>query len=182
MDQPAATAFAMRAFGLAQMFSLFVGAPPLVAIDGRPLPVELTTPNGLSTGGGTQNLQHITITYADRTIVLGSFDQLTGVFEVRSFEYLGARYGERWKAQLPLARQGYDELMRRLQALATSQQIALTVKDPPLSPEGRASRPTTMQLQAPATVEKAPGGRWILPLLIGLVVGAVAVLTVVYVR
>ncbi len=181
MEQPAATAFAMRAFGLSQTFSLFVGAPPLVATDGQPMPVQLTTPHGLSTGGGTQHLQHITVTYADRTIVFGSFDQLTGVFEIRTFEYLGKRYGERWKQGLPIARTGYDELLRRLQVLTTSQHLTLAIIDPPLSPDGRTASPTNPPFREPVPAPAAPT-RWVLPLVLGLVLGACAVLAVVYLR
>jgi hypothetical protein len=154
MDPLHHTAYAGRALQFAQLFALRVGSPRLYAPDGAPLPIELTVPDGLSTGHGIQNLQHITITHGVRTIVFGSLDQLKDAIEIRSFDYLGTHYEDRWSAPLPFDVGTYNDLFKRLQEFTAGQKLTLTVKDPVAEP--RRSKVTTQSPRAPSRTTPPP--------------------------
>ena len=82
------TQFAMKAMGLADMFRAAVGDQPVGgSVKYR---VELATPEGTSTGGGTQAVQPIKLVpiQGGATLVAGSANQVEGKAELRSYNYL----------------------------------------------------------------------------------------------
>jgi hypothetical protein len=129
MPDPIHTEFASRAIDVAKLFALFVTSTPTVAIDGKTIGVDLTTPHGPSTGGGAQSLQHITLVQQDRFFVIGSLDPVRHTIEFRSLNYAASLYQQRYKEPLPLGKDMYDALLQRVNKFASSQQFALTVKD-----------------------------------------------------
>jgi hypothetical protein len=143
MDDPARTEFASRAFDIAKLFALFVADPALIDIGGKELAIDLTTPHGMSTGGGTQNLQHITIAQGTRFFVIGSVDPIRHCIEFRSLSHAASLYQQRWNDDFPLSKATYDALFKRIQSFSSSQHYVIVVKDlledqqPPARPSPR---------------------------------------------
>jgi hypothetical protein len=79
--------------------------------------VELSAPDGPSTGGGKQALQHIKLIPdgGGMAVVIGSADMAQSVAEVRTFEHVAALYAQRFHgAPLPVDPTRYAELSRTL--------------------------------------------------------------------
>jgi hypothetical protein len=140
MEDPARTEFATRAFDVAKMFGLFVADQSLSDNRGNPLAIDLTTPHGMSTGHGTQSLQHITIAQGTRFFVIGSVDPVRYSIEFRSLSHAASLYQQRWNEQFPLSKATYDVLFKRIQSFASSQQYVVVVKDI-VEPQRPRSRP-----------------------------------------
>jgi hypothetical protein len=79
--------------------------------------VELSAPDGPSTGGGKQALQHIKLIPdgGGMAVVIGSADTALGVAEVRTFDHVAALYAQRFHgAPLPVDPTRYAELSQTL--------------------------------------------------------------------
>jgi hypothetical protein len=132
------TVFAQQAIDLAEVFNLVVGAAQLAGpVQFR---VELSAPEGQSTGGGTQSLQHVKLIPADggATLVAGWMNQVERRAELRTLAYLDAQHGLRFQnAQLRappapsqrLDRQRYEALLQRIEAFLRDQGIDARVAD-----------------------------------------------------
>jgi hypothetical protein len=117
------TAFAMQALGLAETFNLMLGAERVRgAVSYR---VELSAPDGPSTGGGKQSTQHVKLVPESEgeaaapagIIVAGSANQVEEWAELRTFEQLKTLHAQRFKgADIPLNRVQYNELVEKLRA------------------------------------------------------------------
>jgi hypothetical protein len=80
--------------------------------------VELSAPEGMSTGGGKQATQHIKLIPegGGDTVVAGSANQVEQWAELRTFEHLQILHAQRYKgADLPVNRVQYNELLGKLQ-------------------------------------------------------------------
>src|SRR5438105_4208852 len=76
--RPLQTQFAMRALGLAERFAQVCGAHGLDG-DGVTYRLELAAPEGPSTGGGKQAVQHVKLVpNRGTTIVIGQANQVEG--------------------------------------------------------------------------------------------------------
>src|SRR4051812_4799447 len=109
MTEQKHTEFAMKALDLADLFKMMVGGLPL---DGKYM-VELSAPDGPSTAGGKQALQHIKLVPqgGGSTIVAGSASRAENFAEIRTYEHLQALHSQRFKGQsLPLGQDGYENL------------------------------------------------------------------------
>lgn len=109
------TQFAMQALSLAETFNMMLAD---VRVRG-PITyrVELSAPDGPSTGGGKQALQHVKLVPegGGATIVAGSANQVENWAELRSFEHLAALHAQRFKgAEIPLNRVQYNDLLGKL--------------------------------------------------------------------
>ena len=84
-DQPPRTQFSAKALYLAELFAGHFGKDRLAvnpqANDGNEYVLELATPDGPSTGGGTQSVQPIKLvpSKGGQTLVIGSVDQVKKV-------------------------------------------------------------------------------------------------------
>src|SRR6185312_378599 len=119
---------------------------------------ELTQPEGPSTSGGIQAMQHIRLVSQQAggpTLVVGHANHAQGRAELRTFEHLDAVYRQRFKAPLPIERAQYDAF------LATAREFleVLRLKTALVGP--------TLDLQE--SPSRAGGGR-------GLIVGVLVML------
>lgn len=130
MAAPVHTQFAMQALGLADLFKAIVGSEKLAATEGATFQVELSAPDGPSTGGGAQSVQHIRLARDGMTVVAGSIDSAAKSAELRSFEYASGLHAQRWKgAALPIDRAAYDDMLRRVRTFCSQQGLAIVLKD-----------------------------------------------------
>ncbi len=177
------TRFANSAVSLAEQFAFLVGGKPLRgAVQFR---IELSTPDGPSTGGGAQALQHIKLVPADGgpTLVAGSIHLVEHTGELRTLDYLDAEHARRFSrsslspppppsARIDAAR--YQELLDRLREFCTDQDFKVTTAD-----AARAARkvaraaPASVPAPVPAPVPGTP--RWLLALVALVFLGTIAV-------
>jgi hypothetical protein len=126
------TQFAMRALDLADIFKIKVG-DRLVGMSTRYRP-ELSAPEGQSTGGGKQAVQHITLVPSEGdgpVLVAGSANAVDKVAELRSYEHMEQLHARRFKGKvLPLDRGPYMELLQRLQIFFAEQRISVVFTQP----------------------------------------------------
>src|SRR4051812_3348187 len=113
MAEQKQTRFALAAVGFAEVFNVVIGKG---SVSGHR--IELSAPDGLSTGGGAQSVQHIKLIPSDggSVIVAGSADPVGRSAELRSFAYLGALHAQRYKgAPLALDPAEYAALLKQMQ-------------------------------------------------------------------
>ncbi len=140
MAEPVHTRFAMAALDLASVFNTVVGATPVASTEGASFTVELSAPDGPSTGGGAQSLQHIRLLRPGLTIVAGSLDPVQHSAELRSHAFADSLHAQRYKgAALPVERQAYEALLKRVRDFVGTQGYAVVLKDP--APTPVAARP-----------------------------------------
>jgi hypothetical protein len=124
------TEFAMKAVDLADLFKVWIGQTPV------PGPVtyrvELSAPDGMSTGGGAQSVQHIKLIPVDGgpTVVAGTANQVEASAELRTFEHLAELHAQRFKgAEIPLDRAAYNDLVKRMQTFFSDKGLRLVMID-----------------------------------------------------
>ncbi len=149
MSVPKHTIFASQALGLAAMFQALTSKHRL---GGSPayLP-QLAAPDGPSTAGGKQALQHVSLIPegGGDTIVIGSANTVEKRAELRSYRHVGRTYGQRWRgAQLPFDKEAYDELLKQIQAFFSSQSFIVTVLDLPSEKVERVGQPSRSRTRA----------------------------------
>ncbi len=137
------TRYASEAMSLAERFNLVVGMAPIKGpVRYR---VELSAPDGPSTGGGEQSVQHIKLIPTDggATLVAGWCNTVLRATEVRSLAYLDREHQRRFHGStlappplpsLRLDAAHYDELIDRLREFCVEQDFKLTVAE---APEGQ---------------------------------------------
>jgi hypothetical protein len=130
MSVPKHTIFASQALGLAAMFQALTSKHRL---GGNPayLP-QLAAPDGPSTAGGKQALQHVSLIPegGGDTIVIGSANTVEKKAELRSYRHVARTYSQRWRgASLPFEQDPYDDLLNQIQAFFSSQSFAVTLLD-----------------------------------------------------
>jgi hypothetical protein len=132
MSEEKRTQFAMQALGFADLFNFKVGDQK---VSGHR--VELSAPEGPSTGGGKQAVQHVKLIPADESgavIVAGSANQVEKTAELRTFEYLADLHAKRFKgAALPIDKAQYNLLIARVKAFFADQRLAVSLLDLPRS-------------------------------------------------
>jgi len=108
------TQVAAQAVGLAELFVASFER----GLDGPVhFRVELSAPDGPSTGGGKQALQHIKLIPdgGGMTVVIGSADTTRAVAEIRTFDHIATLYGQRFRgAPIPVDAGRYNELSKTL--------------------------------------------------------------------
>lgn len=75
---------------------------------------ELTAPQGPSTAGGVQAMQHLRLVAGQAghpTLVVGHANHAEGKAELRSYEYVDAAHRQRFHRPLGLDRRGYDDFL-----------------------------------------------------------------------
>jgi hypothetical protein len=130
MSVPKHTIFASQALGLAAMFQALTSKHRL---GGNPayLP-QLAAPDGPSTAGGKQALQHVSLIPegGGDTIVIGTANTVEKRAELRSYRHVARTYGQRWRgANLPFEQEPYDDLLNQIQAFFSSQSFGVTLMD-----------------------------------------------------
>jgi translation initiation factor IF-2 len=120
------TLVAAQAVSLAEMFAAWFAA----GLDGPVhFGVELSAPDGPSTAGGKQALQHIKLVPAGggAAVVIGSADTVARTAEIRTFEHVAALYAQRFRgAPIPVDPTRYQELSSKLAGFLRSQGLDVT--------------------------------------------------------
>lgn len=126
----ARTAFAARALDMVELFKLYCGGDRIVGSSST-FRLELDAPEGPSTGGGKQAVQHIKLVpNRGTTIVVGCANQITGTCELRTYDYLAEQHALRFKGQpLPFARDNYNDVLKKLQSFFGGRRMLLTTVD-----------------------------------------------------
>ena len=137
MAEEKRTQFAMAALGFADLFKVTIGAVKLPG----PIPyvVELAAPEGPSTGGGKQGVQHIKLTpeVGGPVTVAGWANPFERTAELRSFDNLAAAHAMRFHGQqIPLDRAQYDALFARAHQFLVEQGLQVNVMAGPPKPSG----------------------------------------------
>jgi len=103
------TEFALKAFSLALEFQQACSRLRLVGPKAT-FRVEMAAPEGPSTGGGKQAVQHVKLVPdLGPTIVMGQVNGVQKTFEIRDYEYLADLHHHRFKGQpLPFDRASYE--------------------------------------------------------------------------
>ncbi|MDB4969371.1 MAG: hypothetical protein JWN44_5060 [Myxococcales bacterium] len=142
MSDPKRTEFAMQALSLAETFNLMLSAE---RVNGPvTYKVELSAPEGMSTGGGKQATQHVKLVPegGGSTIVAGSANQVENRAELRTFEHLKLLHAQRFKgADIPLNRVQYNELIAKLKAFFTDKNCQVTMAPMPRDEGVQAAAP-----------------------------------------
>lgn len=129
MDDVKYTQVAARAVSLAELFA----ARFEQGLDGPVrYRVELSAPDGPSTAGGKQALQHIKLIPLDGSpaIVIGSANTTSHAAEIRTFEHIGALYAQRFRgARIPLDVTRYQELAQALATFFRAMKLNVTFAD-----------------------------------------------------
>jgi len=93
---------------------------------------QLAAPDGPSTAGGKQALQHVSLIPegGGDTIVIGSANTVEKRAELRSYRHVARTYSQRWRgAGLPFEQDQYDDLLNQIQAFFSSQSFGVTLLD-----------------------------------------------------
>src|SRR4051812_17754875 len=129
------TQFAMKALSMADYFNAKVGDK---RVSGHQ--VKLAAPDGPSTGGGKQALQHVSLIpdAGGATITAGSANQVERVAEIRTYDHLQQLHLRRFgRKSLPLDRVSYNELVKRMQAFFAEQKLTVVLVDAAAMPRER---------------------------------------------
>ncbi|HZS35704.1 MAG TPA: hypothetical protein VFF06_02710 [Polyangia bacterium] len=144
MTNPGRTQIAMQALDFATVFNVLIGKERL---GGSPnYRVEMSAPDGPSTAGGKQALQHIKLVPdgGGAVTVAGSANTVEKTAELRSYEHLAQLHAARFKgAQLPLDRVRYAALVKKMQAFFGEQGMQVTLVDAPRGAQPSASAPAS---------------------------------------
>jgi hypothetical protein len=114
------TQFSVQATDLAESFRSTVGKLQVGPYGYAP---DLTAPEGPSTGGGIQALQHLRLVPAKPnmpTIVVGHVNQRDGVAELRTYDHVDAICRERFRQGAPFEAGHYEQLVQSIQGFLSS--------------------------------------------------------------
>ena len=138
------TQFSVKASTLAESFQNTVGRMPVGPQGYKP---DLTSPDGPSTGGGVQAMQHLRLlppTPSMPTIVVGHANQRDGTAEVRSYAHVDAIYRERFHEAAPFDQGEYDAFLQSAQGFlaACGLRVSIAVQSQPPPPPEPTAAPT----------------------------------------
>jgi hypothetical protein len=113
--------------------------------------VELTTPEGPSTGGGAQALQHLRLVprrkgYA--VVVAGQVNPVIGRGELRTFEHVSLRHYVRFRKPLEITGEEYEAFLKKADVVMNLARIKTTRSGP--SPGLVAQRKAMRTVSLPA--------------------------------
>jgi len=165
------TRFAVRALDFAETFNAGLGALSLKPGAYQP---QLTTPEGPSTGGGVQAVQHVRLIPERKgfpSILVGSANQRIGTAELRSFEYVDSVHRERWNRPVPLDRDDYEDFLNSMKNFFESNQLVVTIADPSSGPRARQAHVSA----APPADASSGRAAIVTGVAAGLVIGALAI-------
>lgn len=128
--------------------------------------VELSAPDGPSTAGGKQALQHIKLvpSISGPAIVIGSASTARQTAEIRTYEHIAGLYAQRFKgARIPVDVTKYQELSQQLASFFRAMKLTVTFADAGgIAPGPVAAAPST-------------AGRTAFAAFVGLLVGLILV-------
>jgi hypothetical protein len=95
---------------------------------------DMTAPEGPSTGGGVQAMQHLRLVPPDAslpTILVGNANQRDGAAELKTWEHVDAIYRGRFKQGAPLDPAAYQEFLQSAQGFLAACGLRVTVAPTP---------------------------------------------------
>src|SRR5579872_139174 len=95
---------------------------------------ELTAPEGQSTAGGKQAMQHLRLVprlAGFPTLVVGNANHAEGKAELRSYEHLDVVHRQRYKRPVALDRAGYEQFLPIARGLLEALRLVTTIAGPP---------------------------------------------------
>jgi hypothetical protein len=152
------TQFSVKATTLADSFRSTLGRVP---VGPSGYTADMTSPDGPSTGGGVQAMQHVRLVPLDTnlpTLVVGHANQRDGTAELRTFDHVNAMCRERFRRGAPFGPSDYAAFAQSAQAFLTAWGLRVSLEAPPVA--------------GPTTTESSPPKKS----RVGLVVGVVAAL------
>lgn len=138
------TAFAMQALDLAEMYRIMLGD---VRVRGQvEFYSDISTPDGPSTGGGVQSLQHIKLipTVGAGTLVVGHASRADMTAQLRTFDHVAIEYRNRFKTEVPFGRTEYENFINQVWQFLQAQMMSVTAEvytPPPMGEPTPAPQP-----------------------------------------
>ena len=96
--------------------------------------VELTAPEGPSTAGGVQALQHVRLVPTRpgfSTLVIGHANHADGRAELRTYDYVDAAHWQRFRRPLALDRGQYDQALGLAKQMLEVMRLTTSLAGPP---------------------------------------------------
>ncbi len=131
MNQPKHTMVASQAVSLSELFKFIVGMNHRIEGPVSYVP-ELSAPDGPSTAGGKQALQHIKLVpqTGGVTLVIGSANLVEKTAELRSFAHVRETHRQRFKgAALDLPEEKYGALLEQIRTFFTTRNFRVKVAE-----------------------------------------------------
>src|SRR4051794_4115516 len=155
------TMFAGMAFGLAELFKHSVGKTRLRG--DVSYSVELSAPEGESTAGGKQALQHVKLVPdgGGPTLVIGTSNAVDKIAELRTYKHVDEMHRQRFKgAPFDVQMGEYETMVEAARKFFTDYKYTVTVVEAPKAvPAAAPSRPMPAVASKPvasAGVAKLP--------------------------
>jgi hypothetical protein len=136
------TQFSVRATDMAESFRNTVGRLRVAPYGFTP---DMTAPEGPSTGGGVQAMQHLRLMPPQPnlpTIVVGHVNQRDGTAELRTLDYVDAICQERFKQGAPLDSAQYSQFLQSAQGFLAACGLRVAFAGPPADLLARLNEPT----------------------------------------
>jgi hypothetical protein len=136
------TQFSVRATDLAESFRNTVGR---LRVGPHGLAPDLTAPDGPSTGGGVQAMQHVRLVPPQPnlpTLVVGHVNQREGTAELRTLDHVDAMCRERFKQGAPVDPGQYAQFLQSAQGFLAACGLRVTFAGPPPDLLARLAAPT----------------------------------------
>src|SRR5580704_14789799 len=125
------TQFSVRASDLAETFRHSLGR---IRVGPHGYSPDLTSPEGPSTGGGVQAMQHVRLVPPQPTmptLVVGHVNPRDGTAELRTLHYVDTMCRERFKQGAPLDPAQYATFVNAAQAFLGACGIRVSMAGPP---------------------------------------------------
>jgi len=173
------TIFAGQALGLTALFQVGFGKKRL---EGRvSYTPELSAPDGESTGGGKQALQHVKLVPdSGATLVIGSANVVDKSCELRTFRHMDEVHRQRFKGRpFPADPAKYDQLIEELRGFFTGQHFTVSMHEAVAPSPLPAASPPPAKPAVAKLPSKTPVGLYVT---IATTVALVATIAVILLR
>lgn len=169
-DRELRTVYSMQAMDLATMYKTGPGQLRLGTVGYVP---ELTAPEGVSTGGGKQALQHVRLVPSSKGFAIltaGDVNPVTRTTELRSYEYVDQVHRQRFGKPVPLDRNSFNTFLDATRHFLEACGLRVVLSTPPRN-LGRG---------AEGTPARAPWKIAVVAIVAALVVAGIAVAVMWY--
>ena len=132
MTEQKRTEFAMAAVDFAGLFNAYFQPLDLVGYK-----VQLTAPEGQSTGGGVQARQNIVLVdeTGGKRVVVGACNTVEKTVELRTYDQVSDRFGQHYQGTpFPAPRGEFDGLGQKFKTFFESQGFAVSTARPKAAP------------------------------------------------
>lgn len=136
------TQYSVRATDLAESFRSTVGR---LRVGPHGYTPDMTSPEGPSTGGGVQAMQHVRLLPPGPnlpTLVIGNLNQKEGTAELRTLDHVDAICRERFRQGAPLDPGQYSHFLQTAQGFLAACGLRVAYSGPPADLLARLAAPT----------------------------------------